>query len=355
MSSPEGFDMSKLLGKDLLDAEAQAGEPVEDNNLSVTDTTSTSATGNDAKFTEGTITPPTDYAQYSKTTKASSKISLRTSSATIISFFLSTHAVLIDESAGTRFIKAEEDPEVASSAELASHEKVSGKAGGAAKKSAPSKRGGKNILKTEEGSMPGTVPTTPKLKRGSPKSKKGSKGGTNGNEPVTPQSNKRGLAATEENDVEAVGANGEFSTRHKRRAPATPTSKGRKLARSYEDAAEEDKMLWNYRQEGKNWGEIRLAWKDITGEDVGNSTLPNRFERLRANFSKVTPADEPIFLKVKQMVDAKYDLEKWARIAEILESEYGLTKYPAKSLEKAFKDISKRHAAPVDRTPDASE
>lgn len=48
---------------------------------------------------------------------------------------------------------------------------------------------------------------------------------------------------------------------------------------------------------------------------------------------------------MKKAYEAKHETEKWAKIAEIMENEHGLPKYPAKALEKAFKEISKRNTA----------
>lgn len=48
---------------------------------------------------------------------------------------------------------------------------------------------------------------------------------------------------------------------------------------------------------------------------------------------------------MKKEYEAKCEAEKWAKIADIMENEHGLEKYPPKALEKTFKEISKRNTA----------
>ncbi|KAI9793270.1 MAG: hypothetical protein M1816_000691 [Peltula sp. TS41687] len=127
----------------------------------------------------------------------------------------------------------------------------------------------------------------------------------------------------------------------KRRGVANP--KGRKVAASYEEADEADKMLWDSRREGKPWNEVKEAWTKITGEETAASTLPNRLDRLKTVWFKLEPAEEAILVGVKQEYEARCYSEKWSKIAEMM-AEQGSDKHPAKALEKYFKDvISKRN------------
>lgn len=100
--------------------------------------------------------------------------------------------------------------------------------------------------------------------------------------PAAPKSKKRNAPAADSDDGGAVD---EVASPKKRRA--APTVKARKVAASYDEADEADKMLWDYRHEGKSWPEIKQAWKDITGEETASSTLPNRLDRLKAAWFKL--------------------------------------------------------------------
>ncbi|KAI9819343.1 MAG: hypothetical protein M1832_004048 [Thelocarpon impressellum] len=167
-----------------------------------------------------------------------------------------------------------------------------------------------------------------------------------GREPKTPTPKKRG-SATLDGGQAANGEAGSPPSAKKRRAPDTPAAKGRKLPGSYEEAGPEDKMLWDERQAGTAWSAVREQWAAITGEAVASSTLPNRIERLRANFTRLRAQDEGKLVAAVKDVEARFEFEKWGRVADVLEAEHGLGKLPPKSLEKTYKEVVKRGVAPV--------
>lgn len=50
-------------------------------------------------------------------------------------------------------------------------------------------------------------------------------------------------------------------------------------------------------EENKPWSEIKSAWEKATGETVGGSTLSNRYQRIKANFTVFSPEDvSPLFI-----------------------------------------------------------
>ncbi len=131
---------------------------------------------------------------------------------------------------------------------------------------------------------------------------------------------------------------------------------------------------------GKPWAEIRKAWKEMTGEDTGSewlyarsylnsalrlmvaSTLPNRYNRLKANLASFKEEDEPKLLAAKAEVEKANELEFWGKVGAAMEVAgtysptsvvlgletklkwfyIGADKYPIKALEKRFKEIQKR-------------
>lgn len=62
-----------------------------------------------------------------------------------------------------------------------------------------------------------------------------------------------------------------------RRAPRKIID-SRPIPRSYQECDEADKMLIDMREEGKYWKDIRVAWEELTNQETGASTLPNRYE-----------------------------------------------------------------------------
>lgn len=63
-------------------------------------------------------------------------------------------------------------------------------------------------------------------------------------------------------------------TPRKRKASAAAVAPGRVIPANLEAADEADRMLVRMKDEGSGWLEIRAAWKDLTGESPGASTLP---------------------------------------------------------------------------------
>lgn len=63
-------------------------------------------------------------------------------------------------------------------------------------------------------------------------------------------------------------------TPRKRKASAAAVAPGRAIPANFEAANEADKLLVKMKDEGSGWLEIRAAWKELTGESPGASTLP---------------------------------------------------------------------------------
>jgi hypothetical protein len=115
-------------------------------------------------------------------------------------------------------------------------------------------------------------------------------------EPTTPKPKKpatKARAATSTpagKNKRAADEDGAFTTPTKkiRATPTTPRSgngKGTAIATSKDQLTEEDRMMIQWRKDGKGWPDIREKWKDMTGKTVAGSTLPNRYSRIMANLT----------------------------------------------------------------------
>ncbi|KAJ9200594.1 hypothetical protein DTO164E3_1352 [Paecilomyces variotii] len=128
-------------------------------------------------------------------------------------------------------------------------------------------------------------------------------------------------------------------------APDTPTPVKKAKATiptSYEEAGREDRLLLQMKdKENKTWSEIREAWFGLTGVQVGGSTLPIRYARLKANFITFTPDDCAKLFEAKKEVDDKLEQERWRMIAEGLETKTG-KKFPVGAVQKKFKELVKK-------------
>ncbi|KKK21044.1 hypothetical protein ARAM_006809 [Aspergillus rambellii] len=128
-------------------------------------------------------------------------------------------------------------------------------------------------------------------------------------------------------------------------ATATAAAKSTQIPTSYNAAGPADRLILRMRDEEKRpWAEITKAYVDLTAVQVGVSSIQKRYKTMKANFVSLSEEDTTRFLKIKKDIEDRFDLEKWARIAEVLEQESG-TKYPAAALLKKFKELNRKGAA----------
>ncbi|KAF2479699.1 hypothetical protein BDY17DRAFT_43952 [Neohortaea acidophila] len=114
------------------------------------------------------------------------------------------------------------------------------------------------------------------------------------------------------------------------------------IAESYEEAAEHDKMLFDQREAGKAWPLIRAEWTRLTGEEVKSSTLPNRYIRLKANFTQLPREDQALLIASKQEVEDDWDEKKWGFIATRMREK---SEARARELDGGAEDVAMAEAA----------
>lgn len=113
----------------------------------------------------------------------------------------------------------------------------------------------------------------------------------------------------------------------------------RPIGASYEECSDFDKNLIDMRDAGRTWVDIRKEWQKLTGDSVGQSTLPNRYSRLKDNFTNIKDEDNPKLLAAKEKVEAAFERNKWAMIADTVKKMGGDT-YGV-SLQPTFLCISR--------------
>nr|OQO28482.1 hypothetical protein B0A51_03294 [Rachicladosporium sp. CCFEE 5018] len=123
-----------------------------------------------------------------------------------------------------------------------------------------------------------------------------------------------------------------------RRPPTNGIIDSRPLGRSLEECDPADQMLFTKASAGVPWPEIHAAWKEITGTEPAASTLPNRFKRLRENFSTINEEDRPFLLDAKEEIEKEWQAIKWAKIAERMK-EKGGEGYQADVLQRTWKKL----------------
>ena len=163
-------------------------------------------------------------------------------------------------------------------------------------KATPKKRGSTststgNDDTTNNSKMPGNKAANG-VKSVSPK-KRGAD--TNGNEVEATPTKKKRSPPKAKKEVDANGDNvneetGGISLR-KRQPAENPIATPRGIPKSWQTASEADRMLVTMKDAGKNWDEIRKMWKDLTSQEAAYSTLPNRYNRLKANWLSLNEGD----------------------------------------------------------------
>ncbi|RMY63084.1 hypothetical protein D0863_10746 [Hortaea werneckii] len=124
----------------------------------------------------------------------------------------------------------------------------------------------------------------------------------------------------------------------KKKKPTKPSTPGKAIPRSYDECGPADRQLLDMRDSGSSWPEIRAAWEALTGEKTGASTLPNRYVRLKSNFTVVQEEDLPRLLEAKRSVEEAFERGKWGMVAEAVEK-MGGTRYRGDALQKQYKKM----------------
>ncbi|KAE9977658.1 hypothetical protein EG328_001873 [Venturia inaequalis] len=139
--------------------------------------------------------------------------------------------------------------------------------------------------------------------------------------------------------------------------------KASKIPETFDELADEDKMMIEWKERGEGWGVINEEWKRITGNMPGKSTLPNRYTRVKASLACVASDDVEQMLTSEVEINKQIEAEvkdlwnkKWARIGKQME-DAGKQSYPAATLEKHYKKMKATGgvATAATRTPTPAE
>lgn len=144
--------------------------------------------------------------------------------------------------------------------------------------------------------LPITPPVTPPKKRGR-KASTADDANVNASIPKPKASKKAKITESPGDSAEVTTSQESTSTTKtgtpRKRAPVTKDKAvARGLPTSMKECSEADRMLLHMKDvEGKPWADIRATWKAMTGQDTASSTLPNRYNRLKANLMELKEGD----------------------------------------------------------------
>lgn len=145
--------------------------------------------------------------------------------------------------------------------------------------------------------LPITPPVTPKKKGRGRKASSGDDANVSGSAPKAKGGKKVKASESAEESAEPSTSQESPSTTktgtpRKRAAVTKDKAVARGLPTSMKECSEADRMLLHMKDvEGKPWADIRAAWKTMTNQETASSTLPNRYNRLKANLMELKEGD----------------------------------------------------------------
>jgi len=99
------------------------------------------------------------------------------------------------------------------------------------------------------------------------------------------------------------------------------------LPSTYEKCKPADKYLFDNREAGKSFEEMTPRWLQLAGrspdEQLSRSMLPNRYMRMKINFSMIKEEDHVLLFEAKKHIETEMEDEKWSRIAGEIVSKGG--------------------------------
>ena len=82
----------------------------------------------------------------------------------------------------------------------------------------------------------------------------------------------------------------------RRRRPTRTVATPRNIPNSWDDADPADKLLVTMKENGDDWNTIREAWKAETGQEPAESSLPNRYNRIKVRLMQLKEGDVCTYL-----------------------------------------------------------
>lgn len=132
-----------------------------------------------------------------------------------------------------------------------------------------------------------------------------------------------------------------------RKAPKDGIAQVKPIPHSFEECDEADQTLITMRDAGHTWNECKARYAELEGVTHGNSTIPNRYERLKTAFINMREEDNLRLFNIKKKLEDDFNSKKWALIAaEIIKD--GGAKYDPDDLRRRFKQLMEKSGFPVE-------
>ncbi|THY29729.1 hypothetical protein D6D01_03475 [Aureobasidium pullulans] len=190
-----------------------------------------------------------------------------------------------------------------------------------------------------------TAPTAASTTKG-----KGRKRSAAGKVPVGAPSKKPKASTPRKSALKKITAGAQNTMGHQRKRGAAKNGviiSTKPIPNSFEDCSEGDKVLITTRDAGGSWAECKAAYFKATGIQHGNSTLPNRYERLKTAFIDMRDEDNLHLFDAKKNIEEEFNKTKWAMISKAIEDKSG-SRIDPMDLKRRFKQLMEKTGFPVD-------
>ncbi|KAI4732232.1 hypothetical protein E4T50_17182 [Aureobasidium sp. EXF-12298] len=132
-----------------------------------------------------------------------------------------------------------------------------------------------------------------------------------------------------------------------RKAPKDGIAQVKPIPHSFDECDIADQTLITMRDAGHTWNECKARYAELEGVTHGNSTIPNRYERLKTAFINMREEDNLRLFNIKKKLEDDFNSKKWALIAaEIIKD--GGAEYDPDDLRRRFKQLMEKSGFPVE-------
>ncbi|KAK6004513.1 hypothetical protein QM012_008375 [Aureobasidium pullulans] len=152
---------------------------------------------------------------------------------------------------------------------------------------------------------------------------------------------KKSTKKTIDNDLSTMGH------QRVRKAPKDGIAQVKPIPHSFDECDIADQTLITMREAGHTWAECKARYAELDGVVHGNSTIPNRYERLKTAFINMHEEDNLRLFNIKKTLEDEFNSKKWALIAaEIIKD--GGAEYEPDDLRRRFKQLMEKSGFPVE-------
>ena len=129
----------------------------------------------------------------------------------------------------------------------------------------------------------------------------------------------------------------------------SPILEQQDFLQSSDEMSEEELVAFNMMDEGRNWSDIREAWKLQTGDDTSPSSFSKRYHRRKKTVPELREGDGRRLLAAVKKVEERHKREKWHLVTRVM-SLAGAAPYPEGFVRNEYKKLVHNPRKATDRS-----